>query len=1463
MKAQVRLVSLSISLALSSVAAADGGTGMQIVFNSFDTSNCNSQWQSDPNIVFSVGPTSGPSLPPTSPGQSVYASQILSLGPQSDPQHASFNLNFDHQPSFGVTVGVCPNGTGSAGTPTFNNGQAISTDTSDFNNQFGTNPTITINAKCNAGSPNTPVVTCDTSGFTNGSDKPKNGVVVNTPLPNVTLLAGQAYPRKTNPAVILDSYFMDYTPGNDYQMPGNRLYYSITIGNSTNSKSISGYQEDSSNLSNLALFSLVMPASSQLATGGDADNRTQIFSMMTSSDGGQTFFNQPLPPITDSSYSTYCGTKSAQGVYTCQVTVCGCNPATPAGFAGYCGNPSLLTSSETRLLYNFVCPAGATSKTTFPGGATPAIGTFNFYIEGPQFLPASIQDLAAQNGHLNNAGNNLVRFVVPINPTTTSISEIPLGINPGTDPVTKQPLFQYFKNSDGSALSGVTYSIVGLNGTPSTTNLPNGVVANPTLDGLEPILNTQNATSDWDPIKVNYGSNTSITPQQEGVALSIDGSNLKVDTTNFKPADGIGGVYQVTIAANETLVGSSETAYQTIYLNISSQNTSEYSATGTQINNGGSVVYTPMKPFNSAWMYLPGFLNATSGHQNPTMNSSTTTPTNEPAANSSNICQISDLSDPNTIDPCVTFSKTLSALDQAGTPIQALTPDIVWIAFQHSSKSYPAGTDVPIDNNFFTDNQKHIQQTVSFFKQANPNIKMIVTAEMDNSVKGALGNFQENIAPGTTDSYSQMDQIVWATVLPFVQTFTYPPAGDSTYSLDGLQFDVEPFSPAGNSADYYKRVADVLARYGKPVAIFAFPDATIPTDTATGSILPIMPMALGPLGIIMPSTYDVGEVTADKSNNPNDNQTYLSTYAANFMSPVSGGTYFDNNCHWSSSMAYNYVTNGNSFTGSNPITQLPIQSYCNIDITNTLYNNSVLMGILPAGKGNGDFTQIMQTYGSHFQLAVPSEGSAENYTAQIIYNPSCSQVDESAADNKGDAPLPIGKATNADPYGAVLGTTVCPKPTGNMVNTIPGLPSNFTANTTVPNDIASLMSSSTLSSTDKLNAIMPYLYELKSLNYYIGEDTNCASQSFSQTIPNETPAQACRYILFLANPNNEGNTTAKTYVPSSGATPSQDAYIQSVLDFAQGKNTDFPQGNIALGTPATNPSNLGLGLYALSSEDVTGCLPDESHPLKPNCILALPITTMLNDPTGGTIPPVGAKYWVSNLQISANPTGASAYTLNWTLSCQNDQIPPATSPSEPGIFAVSQLYNSSSDAPLSRLTQWISNPKCGQTYSSQFSLSKGTFPTVTNASLALAEGGTFQNLSPISMINVTNNQPAAGLNPVWSDVFNYTQPFSISAHLVGTPSSTSYVLGWTLNCLTPPTEGVLATSSLYAEKNASPLSRHTQWIANPTCGSSYQSTFKGNFSSTATQASLVLEQGGTFQEITPEEYVPITIPASK
>ena len=1469
-KTRTCLVSLSISLVLAGVAIADTPpSGMQIYYKNFDnTLGCLGP-SSNQDTTLNVGSTS------VDIRETIYASQIISPPPTSG--NASFSLATDYGAS--TTAGstynfICPPNDSVTpnlpGPPFFDSSGTVKMDAADFNSSTAK---ITITGKCSSTTPfpwyiptgisNAAIFTCTGSGFNAGAATPNQ--ITTNPIPDALVYAGQTYAPGTNPVIDLTTYFSDSTIGNDYRNQNNRTYYSVTIGNATDSQSIT---------QNTSLFNLSLLSNIQMAKTTSADIRAQI----SSSTNGVL---SAIPTLSSDEYASYCTQPANSNYYQCSVTVCACNPAIGSGTTpdsstnpGYCNN-MVNTHSTDHSVSGFTCPVG--SKTPPAGTGGPAASTFNLYVMGPEFLAKSVQDIATEDGQAGNSGSNLTRFVVPINPSKTPISEIPLA--------------QYFKNSDGTALaSTTTYKIVGVdpqNGSGSYTGsaiatdpaqkdvLPNqykgnlsSVTGEPKLFDSSTTPGTDNGTNDWSPIKVNYlaaSSSLNITPNKDGVTLSIDTSNtsigptLKVDASNFRPQGDLnGGLYQITIQGTETgsAGNASGIAYQTIYLNISSKNTSQYSATGASADsNSGAVVYTPMQPFNSAWMYLPGYLNKTAGGgTNPGSASlqSTALP-NALEDNSVGICQTGDLNQtPVSADPCVTYSTLLNNLSQSGAPIQALTPDILWIAFQNSGKAYPANTDIPIDNNFFSDSSHHVQQALSFFRSSNPQTLMFLTAELDNPVKGGVDNLSDSGIPGAPNHYSQMDQLVWATALPFTQTCSYTNGSMTASCLpDGLQFDVEPFSASAKSVEYYKRVADILARYGKPISFFAFPNATIPSPQGESTtFLPSLALAMGPLGIILPSTYDVGANTDPK---------YISTYTQNFMTPSTGGTYIDNNCHWSSAFAYNYLS------GTNP-NQLPIQGYCNIDLSNTLFNNTTLLGI----GTQGAFARIMSIYGGHFQLAVPSSGSAENYTAQVIYNPICVPVDETATDsNTSNTAAFTTPPINTNPYASGSLKDVCPTPssTTNLVNTIPGLPSNFTEDDTVPAAIQAIFNTAPGSaSLDNLNALMPLLRaKLDPKTFYVGVDSVCENNIDGVALPflpgtttAETPAQACRYVIYLSNPNNEGNTTAKTYVPADGSTPSQDVYIQAMLDFAQNKNTDYPQdASYPLGNPTNNPSNLGLALYALSSEQVTGCLPGESHAFKQNCLLALPITTPLYDPMGGTAPS-GGQYSISNLTIS--PLTTSSYSLKWTLNCTN---PPTA-----GFLATSQLYNSGNSAPLTRLTSWIDPTKtpitCRSSNTTTFTLSRGSLPSATQVSLALQQAGTFQNMAQPIVINIADNSIAAGLNPVWNDVFNYTNiPLSISKLSVESGATgSSYTLDWTLNCTNPPTAGFLATSQLYNSGNSAPLTRLTSWI-DPTktpitCGSSNTTTFtlsRGSWPS-ATQVSLTLQQAGTFQNITQ----PVTTP---
>ncbi len=196
--------------------------------------------------------------------------------------------------------------------------------------------------------------------------------------------------------------------------------------------------------------------------------------------------------------------------------------------------------------------------------------------------------------------------------------------------------------------------------------------------------------------------------------------------------------------------------------------------------------------------------------------------------------------------------------------------------------------------------------------------------------------------------------------------------------------------------------------------------------------------------------------------------------------------------------------------------------------------------------------------------------------------------------------------------------------------------------------------------------------------------------------------------------NNGGTATvsfiAKTY-PTGTPNPNISSYRANLID-ATGTI-------VATGTSSTSPitiNNAPGGNYTL-----------QLQALASNGGVITEVEAAANN--GGT--PPAPQIGLTDVAVSGSPTSTS-YTLSWTLNCSSS----ATLP--PGFLAVSQLYVSGNNSPLSRLTQWIASPVCGQTYQSTFSASKGTLPsTATQASLALQQAGTFQNIAPPQYVAIT------------------------------------------------------------------------------------------------------------------------------
>jgi len=239
---------------------------------------------------------------------------------------------------------------------------------------------------------------------------------------------------------------------------------------------------------------------------------------------------------------------------------------------------------------------------------------------------------------------------------------------------------------------------------------------------------------------------------------------------------------------------------------------------------------------------------------------------------------------------------------------------------------------------------------------------------------------------------------------------------------------------------------------------------------------------------------------------------------------------------------------------------------------------------------------------------------------------------------------------------------------------------------------------------------------------YLNQFANQWIGSSTGTIPTQASIPASKLFITLPagyytlNPgsgNNLGTATVlfNTATYPKGPIPSISNYRANLID-AIGQI-------IATGTSPTSPisiPNAPGGNYKLEVQAL-----DQNGSVLASTEAAA---------EGAGLPPV-LQIALSQVALSGTPT-SSSYTLSWTLSCNSIATPPA------GFLAVSQLYTAGNSAPLTRLTQWIASPVCGQTYSSSFTLSKGSFPTTaTQASLVLQQAGTFQNITTTTYVPIT------------------------------------------------------------------------------------------------------------------------------
>ncbi|QDQ24874.1 hypothetical protein FNU76_00130 [Chitinimonas arctica] len=278
------------------------------------------------------------------------------------------------------------------------------------------------------------------------------------------------------------------------------------------------------------------------------------------------------------------------------------------------------------------------------------------------------------------------------------------------------------------------------------------------------------------------------------------------------------------------------------------------------------------------------------------------------------------------------YSETMRANN-----VRYAMPDIGWVQLKEAAKQWDTTASAPLENNY---SLSGIGAMAAWYKQRDPNLKMIVTYEFDNPLRGMLATLSNAVPPDVRagSETSQMKQLVDIVVDPI----------NADPNVDGIQFDVEPMPTQPQAVELFKQMADRLARHGKIMQIFAFADAMNP-DLA---------LAASPLTVWLPSTYDVGLYT-----NP---QSYG-------FDSASLGFSGDTQCHFRAAGINAYYTN----------------SWCSMNYDATRYGNRIRLSarnIAPFGKVPG-FGQLTSLYGVHFQLGVAGEGSAMNWTAIEVWNP--------------------------------------------------------------------------------------------------------------------------------------------------------------------------------------------------------------------------------------------------------------------------------------------------------------------------------------------------------------------------------------------------------------------------------------------------------------------------------------------
>jgi hypothetical protein len=827
------------------------------------------------------------------------------------------------------------------------------------------------------------------------------------------------------------------------------------------------------------------------------------------------------------------------------------------------------------------------------------------------------------------------------------------------------PIASFFKTSSGVSSSDISYRLVDTSKDAKDVITGRNNGNDPT--GSDPSQYPLGAG--WGPVIIHNGAIATpltIASSASQGSINLSGGLLQIFTGNQTIKDQLnsstnGIAIQATVEAIST-TGSVKNAYQTIYILVHK----DPSTTSDKKDHPVNLLQHRVQ----AWAYAPTVAGLT-------------TPDYQPGVDAT--C---NLTSTDGFSPLDTYLNVINTTHASGDPVYKglteITPDIGWIQFPGTLAVWP--TDSNVSQTVFSNNattSPYIGCFANYFKNkvSDPeNFKFIVTMEFDSHVHGYVPNLNDQPTPdgqlgAPLSQVSLLSSAVLKAANPekiFTAANLKPPAGGSL--VDGIQFDVEPLPAGGSSETFFKRTADLLAREGKINQIFAFADA----DSAA------LVMAQGPLGLFLPSAYDIGATAydgdgtfkgphADNSSNAfwGDRTNYTPFlksdpvkpgtfhYPQSFigqpsLDPVTAGTTpMDYFCHWKQNR---------DVAGSDQ--PYIIGSYCNYDQTNSIFNNAERFNSLPKPSGM-DFETRTETFHGHYSLAIPAEGSATAWNYVIIYNPRLANGSGGACDTSKGDPCVISGVPNTytpeyvgldytrsitdqtDPkseYGAIKTYITTHRPAFGTYDvfyatTTPAGPSTTPA--------CSMDAADDPATVTVCNAIVIWHND--------GSVDSDNSRVKAPNVMHDYTADGTSKTLDYVDQMTQGNYTNIIYALAN-TTPDSTNSNSLLLD-------------TPLGTPATNPDyNTGVAMYALSSTTITGCSPGGSHGENANCPDDYPTSFMGADPAPTTGNTTGI--WTATNNYMQGTT--------WTLNGGSTPPTPPTPGKKPSVQP--EFYTDNEDA---------------------------------------------------------------------------------------------------------------------------------------------------------------------------------------